>query len=138
MLGLQQIPKKLALTGKLGMKQEEVVKMSGKLFKLPVDVNLSSNVLDVPEFFWDAEPTLHTLYAAVREYLKIKQRILVLNERCRVYLDLMEILLDSFADSHMSRITWIIIILIVLLLFVTAAEVAIRFGLLSARKKVGS
>lgn len=40
MLGVQQIPKKLALTGKLGMKREEVVKMSGKLFKLRVDVNL--------------------------------------------------------------------------------------------------
>ncbi|PUU75554.1 hypothetical protein B9Z19DRAFT_994028 [Tuber borchii] len=137
MLGVQQIPKKLALTGKLGMKREEVVKMSGKLFKLRVDVNLSSNVLDVPEFFWDAEPTLHPLYAAVREYLEIKQRILVLNERCRVFLDLTEILSDSIADSNMSRITWIIIVLIVLSIFVTTAEVAIRFGLLSARKKVG-
>ncbi|KAG0138054.1 hypothetical protein HOY82DRAFT_575622 [Tuber indicum] len=137
MLGVQHIPKKLALTGKLGMKREEVVKMSGKLFKLRVDVNLSSNVLDVPEFFWAAEPTLHPLYAAVGEYLEIKQRILVLNERCRVFLDLTDILSDSIADSNMSRITWIIIILIVLSIFVTTAEVAIRFGLLSARRKAG-
>lgn len=40
MLGVQHIPKKLALTGNLGMKREEVVKMSGRLFKLRVDVNL--------------------------------------------------------------------------------------------------
>jgi len=94
-------------------------------------------VLDVPEFFWDAEPTLHPLYAAVREYLEIKQRILILNERCRVFLDLTEILSDSIADSNMSRITWIIIILIVLSIFVTTAEVAIRFGLLNSRRKEG-
>jgi hypothetical protein len=94
----------------------------------------ASNVLDVPEFFWDAEPTLHPLYAAVREYLEIKQRILLLNERCRVFLDLTDILSDSIADSNMSRITWIIIILIVLSIFVTIAEVLIRFWLLNARK----
>ena len=44
-------------------------------------------MLDVPNFFWDSEPTLHPLYQAVREYLEIRSRIQVLNERCRVFLD---------------------------------------------------
>ena len=67
----------------------------------------ASNMLDVPNFFWDSEPTLHPLYFGVREYLEIKPRIQVLNERCRVFLDLAEILSDSIADSKMSskRIT---------------------------------
>ena len=73
------------------------------LFTSRVDVNLSSNMLDVPNFFWDSEPTLHPLYYAVREYLEIKPRIQVLNERCRVFLDLAEILSDSIADRSMSR-----------------------------------
>jgi hypothetical protein len=60
-------------------------------------------MLDVPNFFWDSEPTLYPLYIAVREYLEIKPRIQVLNERCRVVLDLIEILSDSIADSKMSR-----------------------------------
>ena len=59
-------------------------------------------MLDVPNFFWDSEPTLHPLYHAVREYLEIKPRIQVLNERCRVFLDLAEILSDSIADTKMS------------------------------------
>lgn len=63
-------------------------------------------MLDVPSFFWDSEPTLHPLYTAVREYLEIKPRIQVLNERCRVFLDLIEILSDSIADSQMSRMFW--------------------------------
>lgn len=78
----------------------------------------ASNMLDTPTFFWDSEPTLHPLYAAVREYLEIKPRIQVLNERCRVFLDLAEILSDSIADVKMTRITWIIIILIVLSMLV--------------------
>ena len=60
-------------------------------------------MLDVPNFFWESEPTLHPLYFAVREYLEIKPRIQVLNERCRVFLDLAEILSDSIADNKMSR-----------------------------------
>ena len=62
-------------------------------------------MLDVPNFFWDSEPTLYPLYIAVREYLEIKPRIQVLNERCRVFLDLIEILSDSIADSKMSRMS---------------------------------
>ena len=117
---------------------------------------VASNMLDVPNFFWDSEPTLHPLYYAVREYLEIKPRIQVLNERCRVFLDLAEILSDSIADNKMSRmyflskplvhteitqmandsikgLTWIIIVLICLSIFVTCSEVFLRFGMLSAR-----
>jgi uncharacterized Rmd1/YagE family protein len=145
------VPRKLALDGKLGMKREEVVRIVGRLYRSRVDVNLSSNMLDVPNFFWDSEPTLHPLYIAVREYLEIKQRVQVLNERCQVFLDLAEILTDSIADKKMTRellvppescpvavptdimtgITWIIIILIIVSIGVTCTEVFLRFGILT-------
>src|ERR1700760_2104413 len=98
--------------------------------------------------FWENEPTLHPLYSAVREYLEINSRIQVLNERCRVFLDLAEILSDAIADKKMTRtyeqqgcgggctelyttdITWIIIVLIIISIFVTCSEVFLRFGLL--------
>lgn len=94
----------------------------------------ASNILDVPNFFWESEPTLHPLYAAIREYLEIDPRIKVLNERCRVFLDLAEILSDSIATAKMSYITWIIIVLIVISIMVTVTEVAIRFGMLHKAK----
>lgn len=134
MLDAQHVPKTLALTGELNMTRTEIVRMLGRLFKSRVDINLSSNILDVPNFFWDAEPTLHPLYAAIREYLEIDPRIKVLNERCRVFLDLAEILSDSVASAKMSAITWIIIVLIVVSIMVTVTEVAIRFGMLSKAK----
>ncbi|KAG9233161.1 hypothetical protein BJ875DRAFT_464844 [Amylocarpus encephaloides] len=134
MLDAQHVPKHLALTGKLGMSRKEIVKILGRLFKSRVDVNLSSNILDVPDFFWNSEPTLHPLYYAVREYLEISPRIKVLNERCRVFLDLAEILSDSVADTKMSTITWIIIILIIISIAVTVTEVGLRFGILEKGK----
>ncbi|EME83257.1 uncharacterized protein MYCFIDRAFT_136563 [Pseudocercospora fijiensis CIRAD86] len=130
----QYVPRRLALEGRLGMDRKEIVGLVGRLFEGRVDVNLSSNMLDTPNFFWDAEPTLHPLYAAVREYLEIKPRIQVLNERCRVFLDLAEILSDSIADVKMTRITWIIIVLIILSILVTCTEVFLRFGILAAGK----
>ncbi|KAJ9151876.1 Sad1-interacting factor 3 [Pleurostoma richardsiae] len=137
MLDAQHVPKRLALTGQLDMTRTEVVKILGRLFASRVDINLSSNVLDVPNFFWDSEPTLHPLYVAIRDYLEIDPRIKVLNERCRVFLDLAEILSDSVADAKMSAITWIIIILIVLSIIITVTEVALRFGILSKEKGKG-
>ncbi|KKY22797.1 putative family protein [Phaeomoniella chlamydospora] len=147
----KDVPRRLALTGELGMNRQQVVKIMGGLFKSRVDVNLcklslfsriqisllmiflASNMLDVPDFLWNDEPTLHPLYIAVREYLEIKPRIQVLNERCRVFLDLAEMLSDSIADNKVSRQTWIIIILIAISILVTCSEVFLRFGILSAR-----
>lgn len=148
----QYVPRRLALEGRLGMERKEIVSLVGKLFEGRVEVNLckcqipysltalltrstASNMLDTPNFFWDSEPTLHPLYAAVREYLEIKPRIQVLNERCRVFLDLAEILSDSIADVKMTRITWIIIVLIILSILVTCTEVFLRFGILAASGK---
>jgi uncharacterized Rmd1/YagE family protein len=125
------LPADLALTGELGMTRAQVVKMSGRLFRIRVDVNLSSNVLDTPNIFWDSEPQLHDLYSAVREYLEIGSRVAVLNDRVRVLFDLLDILSDSIADSNMARITWTIIILIMISALVTGTEVIFRFLLLS-------
>lgn len=91
----------------------------------------------MPNLIWDSEPTLHPLYNAVREYLEIKPRIQVLNERCRVFLDLAEVLSDYISDDKMSRITWIIIVLIGLSILVTCSEVFVRFGILSTKAATG-
>jgi uncharacterized Rmd1/YagE family protein len=151
MQNTQHIPRTLALTGQLNMTRTEIVKILGRLFKSRVDINLckcslvcacpcilivsaASNILDVPNFFWDSEPTLHPLYVAIREYLEIDPRTKVLNERCRVFLDLAEILSDSVADAKMSAITWIIIVLIVVSILITVTEVSLRFGMLERSK----
>ena len=77
------IPKELASSGELKLKRREALKLTGRLFKLRVDVNLTSNVLDTPELFW-SEASLKALYDAIREYLEIDQRVENLNERLAV------------------------------------------------------
>jgi uncharacterized Rmd1/YagE family protein len=48
MLDAQYVPKRLALTGQLGMSRKEIVKILGRLFKSRVDVNLCK--LSLPSF----------------------------------------------------------------------------------------
>jgi uncharacterized Rmd1/YagE family protein len=63
------------------------MRLSGRLFKLKRDINLVSNVLDVPELFW-SEASLGELYEGVREYLEISERVEELNRKLEVVRDL--------------------------------------------------
>lgn len=83
----RSIPTQLALTGVLALPRKDALKLTGRLFTLRRDVNLVSNVLDVPELFWD-EASLKALYDAVREYMEIGPRVQVMNEKIAVAEDL--------------------------------------------------
>lgn len=123
---ISKLPKKLALTGRLGLKRQQLLKKSGKLFKLRVDVNLLSSILDTPDFFWDLEPALHPLYNAFREYLEIDQRVQVLNDRCKVFLEFSDIVTDSMNERNTNRITWMILAIIFISLSVSVFEFVIQ------------
>lgn len=55
----------------------------GELFILRINLHLQGSVLDSPELMW-AEPHLEPVYAAVRSYLEIEQRVGLLTERLDV------------------------------------------------------
>src|SRR5260221_14648629 len=90
------IPTQLAEKGALHLPRHEALKLTGRLFKLRRDVNLVSNVLDVPELFW-SEASLKALYDAVREYMEIKRRVEALNEKLGVASDFVRPFILSFS-----------------------------------------
>ncbi|XBW35585.1 hypothetical protein QEN19_001159 [Hanseniaspora menglaensis] len=124
---VSKLPKRLALYGKLGMSREKLLKKFGKLFKLRVDVNLSSNVLDKPDFFWNDEPSLDPLYEMAREYLEIDERVEILNEKGRVFLEFVDICVDSIAEKTMSRINMLLIIVFCISVVVSVVEILVRY-----------
>ncbi|KAJ3726688.1 DUF155-domain-containing protein [Lentinula raphanica] len=119
------IPQQLADKGALQLKRREALKLTGRLFTLRRDVNLVSNVLDVPELFW-SEASLKELYDAVREYMEISGRVQVLNEKLGMASDFLEAIHDHLNNSAMERITWIVIWLIVVAILVELGEVIAR------------
>lgn len=119
------IPRDLAQTGELRVSRRGALRMSGHLFKLRVDVNLTSDVLDTPDLFWN-EASLQALYHAIRVYLEIDERAESLNERLGVANELLEIIHEHLSNAAMSKITWIIIVLIVVACFVAVGEITAR------------
>lgn len=143
------IPRQLAENGALRLRRHEALKLTGRLFKLRRDVNLISNVLDIPELFW-TEASLKALYDAVREYMEIRPRVQVLNEKLNVANDFVSFLftckiyhfkcttlqLDAIHDhlnnNAMERITWIVIwYKLVILLFFLNLKIDIYFRLIA-------
>ncbi|KAI0767887.1 hypothetical protein BC629DRAFT_874765 [Irpex lacteus] len=121
------IPIHLASTGSLKLTRTDALKLTGKLFKLRRDVNLVSNVLDIPDLFWEeGQASVRKLYDAVRDYMEISIRVGVLNEKLAVAEDLLDAIHDHLNTNAMDRITWIIIWLIVAACLVEAGEVLAR------------
>lgn len=87
------------------MNRADVTKIMGELFKLRMAVNLVSNVLDTPEWFY-SERNWKPLYDAIRGYLEIPQRVKLVNQRLEVISDLLNMLSDTMNSSQMTWLTW--------------------------------
>lgn len=55
------------------MTREEVLRKHGELFALRHYVNLSSDVLDTPDFYWDNDK-LENLYSQIYTYFSMNKR----------------------------------------------------------------
>jgi len=107
----KQLPEYLAKKGKIPLSRKEICRKIGSLFKERHFINLHTEVLDTPEFFWEY-PELEPFYRKTASYLETSKRIEVLNKRLSVVHDLFEILSNELNHQQSSRLEWIIIILI--------------------------
>ena len=102
----QHLPEQIALTGKVAMSRREIHRQIGQLFILRINIHLQGSVLDSPELMW-AEPSLEPMYAAVRSYLEMDQRVSLLTERLSVIGDLLAVLKDQVGSKHNEFLEWI-------------------------------
>jgi uncharacterized Rmd1/YagE family protein len=107
------LPESLARNGKISMSRKETSRKMGELFIERNSINVHSEILDTPEFFWNY-PELEPYYRKTAHYLDINKRVEVLNKRLAVVHELFEILSNELNHQHSSRLEWIIIILIVI------------------------
>lgn len=96
---------------KVKMTQEQVLRKHGELFVLRHVMNLSSDLLDTPDFYWDREE-LEKLYLQTCNYFSIGRRTKVMNEKINHCIELIELLSSHLSDKHHVRLEWMIIILI--------------------------
>lgn len=110
---IRPIPVELAATGRSKFSANEVARLTGKVFLERNEVNLYSNILDTPDFFWEAEE-LEPLYRRVNRYLDIEDRVRILNGRLDIVNDLLESLSSQLEIRNSHRLEIIVIALIAL------------------------
>lgn len=96
---------------KIKITRAEMLRKTGELFALRHLINLSSDLLDTPDFYWDRED-LETLYSQSCTYFSIQKRTKVMNEKLNHCVELADLINSNLNDIHHVRLEWMIIILI--------------------------
>jgi len=110
--GTRVYAQELAGTGQISLSQTEVSKMIGQLFIVRSSVNLESDMLSTPDFFWEKE-TYQPLYVNACKYFEIDNRVSVLDRRLEVLAGVLQMLKDQLEVRHATRLEMIVIWLIV-------------------------
>ncbi|CAB3245555.1 unnamed protein product [Arctia plantaginis] len=98
-------------TGQAHLDKKAVVRKLGEIFALRHRLNIESDLLDTPDFYWEEEQ-LERLYSSTVAYFTIPRRTRVLNERLSHCVELLELLSSWAADRHHVRLEWMVIALI--------------------------
>lgn len=106
-------PVELAEKGHISLEQTEVSKMIGHLFIVKAGVNLESDMLSTPDWFWDNDEW-EPVYKHALKYLEVDNRVNILNKRMEVMSEMFEMLRNQLEVRHATRLEWIIIWLIVI------------------------
>ena len=109
----KRIPRALAEHGKIPLSRKETSKKIGELFLERNYINLHTEILDSPEFFWE-HSELEPFYRRTFLYLDVGKRVELLNRRLNLMHELYEILSNELNHQQSSRLELTIIVLIVI------------------------
>jgi uncharacterized Rmd1/YagE family protein len=107
------IPETLSIKGKINMPLDRIGMMIGDIFVIRHGLNLHSDVLDTPDFFWD-EDKYKPNYSKMMSYLEMEGRITVLNKRLDMLKELLDMLQHQIHNAHATKLEWIVIWLIII------------------------
>lgn len=111
---------------KINITRHQMLQKTGELFMLKHLINLSSDLLDTPDFYWDREQ-LEQLYSQTCAYFSITRRTRVMNEKLNHCVELADLISSNLNDKHHIRLEWMIIILIMVEVVFECLHYADRF-----------
>lgn len=105
------IQQELSEKGRVSLSKSEISKQIGVLFSSRYSVNMHSDVLDTPEFFW-RRPRYEPVYLMTVEFQDIRTRQEILNNHLNLIQELYNMLSSDLDHKQSSRLEMVIIILI--------------------------
>jgi uncharacterized Rmd1/YagE family protein len=106
------IPETLAKHGKVQISERQLGIMIGEVFVVRHDVNLHTEILDTPAFFWK-EDMHEPDYSLMMSYMEMKGRTEILNKRLDMMRELLDVLQHQMENEHGIKLEWIVIYLII-------------------------
>jgi uncharacterized Rmd1/YagE family protein len=104
-------PEELAKTGSISLSQKQISKRMGQIFLARSYINLNSEYLAAPEYFWE-HPSLEDYYNLSEKFLDIPRRVNALNQKLDVLHELFDMLTSQLQHRHSNMLEIIIIVLI--------------------------
>ncbi|HVV68503.1 MAG TPA: RMD1 family protein [Gammaproteobacteria bacterium] len=118
----EKIPEELAKRGRIRLSHRAISKRMGEIFLERSDVNLSSEYLEMPEYFWQF-PNLETNYVMTEKYLDVPRRAHALNRKLDVLHEIIDMLNTQLHHLHSSMLETIIILLILMEIFISLFQI---------------
>ncbi len=118
----EQIPEELATRGKINLTRSAILKRTGKIFIERSYVNLSSEYLEMPEYFWQL-PNLERNYVMTEKYLEVTRRAHALNRKLDVLHEIFDVLNTQLQHRHSSLLETIIILLILFEIVISVFQI---------------
>ncbi len=106
--GVSDIPQYLASRGRIPLSRKQLTQMVGELILERNAINLYTDILDTPDFFWE-HSELEPLYKMVAQDLEISMRVTVLNKRLDIIKDLVQVLSQEVNTRYNFLMEWAII-----------------------------
>lgn len=117
----EHFPEKLAKKGSIPLPQKEISKRMGQIFLARSYINLNSEYLAAPEYFWEY-PNFEDYYNMSKRFLDISRRVATLNQKLDVLHELFEMLTSQLQHRHSNMLETTIILLIFFDIIVTLAS----------------
>lgn len=102
---------KLSLQDAGKLRRRDIMQLTGALYRLRHQINLSSNLLDTPDVYWEWE-WLESIYLEACRYLSIQRRVSILNEKLDHCSDLLALHRDDRNNASSRHIEICIVLLI--------------------------
>jgi len=113
-------PEQLANKGSISLSQKEISRRMGQIFLARSSINLNSEYLAAPEYFWE-HPSFEDYYNMSERFLDIPRRVATLNQKLDVLHELFNMLASQLQNRHSNMLEVVIIILIFVEIVITLA-----------------
>lgn len=113
-------PEQLAKNGYISMSQKEISRRMGQIFLARSSINLNSEYLAAPEYFWE-HPSLEDYYNMIEKFLDIPRRVATLNQKLDVLHELFDMLSSQLQHRHSNMLETVIILLIFVEIIISLA-----------------